>query len=119
MIDKYTFQSLYDSTQVFAEQDAEHNKFKLTGTYKGSSSSEIPLYALNLAQGSVKVLPGDANCSENVDYTVDYSMGRVKIINQALLDAGTPIQVSTESQDLVYYAAKNVDGSICQLCIFR
>ncbi len=35
LIDKYTFQSLYDSTQVIAEQDAEHNKFRLTGSYKG------------------------------------------------------------------------------------
>ena len=54
LIDKYTFQSLYDSTQTYAEQDAEHNKFRLTGTYKGTSGSDIPLNAINVAQGSVK-----------------------------------------------------------------
>ncbi|MCD6354878.1 MAG: cell surface protein SprA, partial [Prolixibacteraceae bacterium] len=111
LIDKYTFQSLYDSTRVLAEQDAEHNKFKLTGSYKGSSSSDISLGSLNLAQGSVKVTAGGRNLVENVDYTVDYTLGRVKIINQALLEAGTPIQVSTESQDLFTMQRKTLMGA--------
>ena len=111
LADKYTFQSLYDSTQVIAEQDAEHNKFRITGTYKGSSSSDISLGSLNLAQGSVKVTAGGRTLVENVDYTVDYTLGRVKIINQALLEAGTPIQVSTESQDLFTMQRKTLMGA--------
>jgi len=110
-IEKYTFQSLYDSTRVKAEQDAEHNKFSLVGSYKGSSSSEIMLGALNLAQGSVKVTAGGQILVENVDYTVDYTLGRVKIINQALLEAGTPIQVSTESEDLFTMQRKTLMGT--------
>ncbi|MBN2637086.1 MAG: cell surface protein SprA [Prolixibacteraceae bacterium] len=111
LIDKYTFQSLYDSTRVYAVQDAEHNKFKLVGSYKGSSSSEIQISAFNLAQGSVKVTAGGRTLEENVDFTVDYSMGRVKIINQALLDAGTPIQVTTESQDMFTMQRKTLMGA--------
>ena len=110
-IDKYVFQSLYDSTRVKAEQDAEHNKFSLVGSYKGSSSSEIMLGSLNLAQGSVKVTAGGQVLQENVDYTVDYTLGRVKIINQALLEAGTPIQVSTESEDLFTMQRKTLMGT--------
>ena len=110
-IDKYTFQTLYDSTRVKAEQDAEHNKFKLVGSYKGSSSSEIMLGSLNLAQGSVKVTAGGQVLTENIDYTVDYALGRVKIINQALLEAGTPIQVSTESEDLFTMQRKTLMGT--------
>jgi len=110
-IDKYVFQSLYDSTRVKAEQDAEHNKFKLVGSYKGSSSSEIMLGSLNLAQGAVKVTAGGQVLQENVDYTVDYTLGRVKIINQALLEAGTPIQVSTESEDLFTMQRKTLMGT--------
>ena len=98
LIEKYTFQSLYDSTQIFAEQDAEHNKFRLIGSYKGASGSDISLGTLNLARGSVKVSAGGRELMENVDYTVDYTLGSVKIINQRLLEAGTPIQVSTESE---------------------
>ncbi len=110
-IEKYTFQSLYDSTRVKAEQDAEHNKFKLVGSYKGSSSSDITLGSLNLAQGSVKVTAGGQVLVENVDYTVDYTLGRVKIINPALLEAGTPIQVSTESEDLFTMQRKTLMGT--------
>lgn len=111
LAEKYAYQSLYDSTRVKAEQDAEHNKFKLTGSYKGSSSSDIMLGALNLAQGSVKVTAGGQVLTENVDYTVDYTLGRVKIINPALLEAGTPIQVSTESEDLFTMQRKTLMGT--------
>ncbi|NCB06641.1 MAG: cell surface protein SprA, partial [Bacteroidia bacterium] len=108
---KYTFQSLYDSTRVFAEQDAEHNKFRLTGSYKGASSTDIALNTLNVAQGSVKVTAGGRTLAENVDYTVDYTLGRIKIINQALLDSGTPIQVTTESEDLFTMQRKTLMGA--------
>jgi cell surface protein SprA len=111
LIKKFTFQSLYDSTRVFAEQDAEHNKFRLVGSYKGASSSDISLNTLNLAQGSVKVTTGGRLLVENVDYTVDYTLGRVKIINQALLEAGTPISVSTESEDLFTMQRKTLMGA--------
>jgi cell surface protein SprA len=111
LVEKYTFQSLYDSTQVFAEQDAEHNKFVLSGSYKGSSSSDIVIGSLNLAQGGVTVTAGGRTLVENVDYTVDYTLGRVKIINQALLNAGTPISVTTESEDLFTMQRKTLMGA--------
>ncbi len=111
LIDKYTYQSLYDSTRVYAEQDAEHNKYFLIGSYKGASSSDIMLGMLNLAQGAVKVTAGGRQLVENVDYTVDYTLGRVKIINQSLLEAGTPISVSTESEDLFTMQRKTLMGA--------
>jgi len=110
-IEKYCFQSLYDSTAVYAGQDAEHNKFKLIGTYKGSSSTDISLGTLNVAQGSVTVTAGGTVLTENIDYTVDYTMGTVKIINQALINAGTPISVSTESEDLFTTQRKTLMGT--------
>ena len=117
LIKKYTFQSLYDSTKIYAEQDAEHNKFKFTGRYKGASNSEIMLNSINLAQGSVKVSAGGRQLVENIDYTVDYAQARVKIINQALLDAGTPISVSTESQELFTTQRRTMVGSYANYAI--
>ena len=111
LIEKYVYQTLYDSTQVIAEQDAEHNKFRLVGSYKGASSSDISLGTLNVAQGSVRVTAGGRELQENVDYTVDYTLGRVKIINEALLEAGTPIQVSTESEDMFTMQRKTLMGA--------
>jgi cell surface protein SprA len=37
---------------------------------------------------------------ENVDYTIDYSLGRCKIINEGVLASNQPIKVQLESQSL-------------------
>ena len=110
-IDKYVYQSLYDSTKTYAEQDAAHNKFVLKGSYSGSSSSEISLGTFNLAEGSVTVTAGGIELTENIDYTVDYTLGRVKIINESLLESGTTITVSTESEDLFTVQRKTMIGT--------
>ncbi len=111
LIKKYVYSTLYDDTRTVAEQDAEHNKFKLKGSYKGSSSSEIMVGSQNLARGSVKVSAGGRALTENIDYTVDYTSGIVKIINSGLLESGTPLQVSTESQDLFSMQRKTMVGA--------
>lgn len=111
LINKFVYSTLYDSTRTVAEQDAEHNKFKLKGSYKGSSSSEIQVNSQNLAKGSVKVSAGGRTLTENIDYTVDYTSGIVKIINSGLLESGTPLQVSTESQDLFSMQRKTMIGA--------
>jgi cell surface protein SprA len=111
LIDKYVFQSLYDETQVIAEQDASKNKYKLKGRFKSSSGSEISLNAMNVPQGSVIVTAGGIKLVENQDYTVDYTLGRVRIINQGLLSSGTPIQVSLENQSLFALQTKTLMGT--------
>lgn len=95
---KYCYDELYDSTKTAAKQIAEKNKFTLTGEFKGSSGSEIDLGSMNIPQGSVVVTAGGVTLSEGTDYTVDYTMGRVNIINQSIIDAGTPVSCSLESQ---------------------
>ena len=109
--DKYVFQELYDSTQTRAEQVAEKNKFFLKGQYQSSSSSEIQLNAMNIPQGSVVVTAGGRTLDENIDYTVDYTLGRVKIINQGLLESGTPIRISLESNSLFNIQTKTLLGT--------
>ena len=107
----FVFQELYDGTKIDAENNFNKNKFFLTGSYEGSSGSEISLNSFNVAEGSVKVTSGGVTLVENVDYTVDYAMGRVKIINESILESGSPIQVSTESQDMYSLARKTMIGS--------
>ncbi|MCG8578865.1 MAG: cell surface protein SprA, partial [Bacteroidales bacterium] len=108
---KYVFQSLYDDTQINAEQDAAVNKYKLKGRFKSSSGSEISLNAMNIPQGSVIVTAGGIKLVENQDYTVDYTLGRVRIINQGILSSGTPIQVSLENQSLFALQTKTLMGT--------
>jgi len=96
---KYCFPELYDSTKTVAKQIAEHDKYILSGRYMGNSNSELDLGVTNIAPGSVKVTAGGVTLTENVDYTVDYNAGRVTIINQSLIDAGTNVNASVESND--------------------
>ena len=95
--DKYVFDQLYDSTKTVAKQTAEKDKFILTGQFKGSSANVLSLGAYNVPQGSVKVTAGGVELTEGSDYTVDYSAGEVTIINQSILDAGTDVKASFES----------------------
>jgi len=111
LVSKYVFQELYDSTQTFAKQLAEKNKFKLTGQYSSESGSEIRLNATNIPQGAVKVTAGGVPLSENSDYTVDYNMGTVRIINSALIESQTPIQVSLESNQFFGFQTKSLVGT--------
>ncbi|MDT8431786.1 MAG: cell surface protein SprA [Bacteroidales bacterium] len=110
-VNKYVFQALYDSTKTKAQQIAEKNKFMLAGTYSSSSSSEIMLNAMNVPEGSVKVTAGGRELVEGQDYTVDYTLGRVTIINQGILESGTPVRVSLENQSLFNFQTKTMVGT--------
>jgi len=109
--DKYCFDSLYTMTKTGAQQYPDKNKFSIMGTYKSSSSSEISLNAMNVPQGSVKVTAGSMVLTENVDYTVDYTLGRVKIINEGILNSGTPITINLESNSLFNIQTKTLMGA--------
>lgn len=109
--DKYAYDQLYDSTKYAAQQFPDKNRFKMKGSFKSASGSEISLNAPNIPEGSVSVTAGGAPLTENVDYTVDYALGKVKIINDGILSSGTPIKVSFESNMLFGFQQKTLLGS--------
>ncbi len=111
LANRYVFEQLYDSTRTAAQQFPELNRFALIGSYQSSSSSEIFLNAINIPQGSVKVTAGGVQLTENVDYTVDYNLGRVKIINAGILASATPIKISLESNSLFSIQSKSLYGA--------
>ena len=94
---KYSYTELYDSTKTVAKQIAEKDKYRLTGQFRGTSANVISLGAYNVPQGSVVVTAGGVTLSEGSDYSVDYSAGEVTILNQSIIDAGTAVNVSLES----------------------
>jgi len=108
---KYVFQALYDSTQYKAEQITSKNKYTLSGSYKSAGGSDIYLNAFNIPEGSVTVTAGGIKLIENVDYTVDYNMGRVKIVNESYLASGTPIKISLESNSMFSIQSKTLMGT--------
>ena len=94
---KYAFTELYDSTKTVAKQIAEKNKYMLMGQFRGTLANVISLGAVNIPQGSVVVTAGGVVLTEGSDYTVDYNLGEVTILNQSIIDAGTSVNVSLES----------------------
>jgi cell surface protein SprA len=107
----YVFQELYDSTRVIAQQLPQKNRFKLKGTYQSATSNEFSLNSMNIPQGSVRVTAGGVPLNENVDYTVDYTLGRVKIINESILNSGQPIKISAENNSLFNIQQKSLVGT--------
>src|SRR5690606_6827742 len=91
---KFVYQQLYDSTIVRAREFPELNRYTLRGRAKSSTSSDISLGAFNIPPGSVRVTAGGQLLRENEDYTIDYNIGRLKILNQTYLQPNTPINVS-------------------------
>ena len=111
LVNKYCFPELYDSTLIVAQELSEKNKFHLTGKYKGTNGSEIRLGAMNVPRGSVTVTAGGATLIENVDYTVDYTMGTVTILNSSILESGTNVDVKLENQSTFSMQRKSLFGA--------
>ena len=94
---RYSYTELYDSTKTIAKQIAEKNKYQISGQFRGTLANVISLGAYNIPQGSVVVTAGGVTLTEGSDYTVDYSSGEVTILNQSIIDAGTAVNASFES----------------------
>ena len=94
---RYSYTELYDSTKTTAKLIAEKNKYMMSGQFRGTLANVISLGAYNIPQGSVVVTAGGVTLTEGSDYTVDYSSGEVTILNQSIIDAGTTVNASFES----------------------
>lgn len=112
LIDKYVYQPLYDSTKVLAQQlFPKLNRYIIRGTYQSQTSSEFQLNAINIPPGSVQVVAGTLPLQEGADFTVDYNIGRVKILNQALLNSGQPIRIKLENSELFGLQQRSLFGT--------
>ncbi|MEM9918347.1 MAG: cell surface protein SprA, partial [Bacteroidota bacterium] len=113
--DTFDFSVLYDSTITWAREFQDLNRFVIRGEYKSSGNSggsgrEISLGSFNLPQGSVRVTAGGQALVEGQDYEVDYNIGRVTILNDALLNSGVPVNVSFEDNTLFGFQTKSLLG---------
>lgn len=107
---KFLYQELYDSTIFLAREFPEKNRFLIKGSYKSSVASEISLGAFNIPPGSLRVTAGGQLLVEGQDYEVNYGIGKITILNDALLSAGAPINVSYEDNTLFNFNNKTMVG---------
>lgn len=108
--DSFVYQELYDLTLFQAQEFPEKNRYAIRGSYKSTSSSEISLGAFNIPQGSVTVTAGGQKLVEGSDFEVDYGTGRVKILNDAIIASGVPVNVSFEDNTVFGFQTKAMIG---------
>ncbi len=107
---KYVFRSMYANTQAGALQDSDKNKFLLRGKYKSTGGDGIPIGAFNVPRGSVVVTAGGRVLVEGIDYSVNYQLGRVQILDPSLQASNTPISVSLENNSIFGQQTKRFFG---------
>lgn len=109
--EKYVYDLLYKSTKTQALDEAEKNKFQIKGRFKSSGGGGgIPIGAFNVPRGSVRVTAGGRVLVEGIDYTVNYQLGRVEILDEALKASNTPINVSVENNAVFGQQTKRFTG---------
>ncbi len=108
---KYVFQVLYDSTKTVAIQSQENDRYILRGTYKSTSGADIFLGGFNIPPGSVSVSAGGTKLVENQDYSIDYALGKIKIINTGILSSGVPINIQYEDNATFGFQQQNFIGT--------
>ncbi len=108
--EEYVYRTLYKSTKTIARDNAEKNKFLLKGRYKSTQEQGISLGAFNIPQGSVVVTAGGRPLVEGLDYTVNYQLGRVIILDKSLEASGIPITARVENNAVFGQQNKRFTG---------
>ena len=107
---KYVFREMYALTKAAALEATEKNKFELKGRYKSEGGEGIPIGAFNVPRGSVRVTAAGRILQEGVDYTVNYDIGRVIIIDEGLKSSNVPIDISVENNSFFNQQNKRFSG---------
>jgi cell surface protein SprA len=107
---KYVFRTMYTKTQAASLQESAKNKFQFKGRFKSSGGDGISIGAYNVPQGSVVVTAGGRTLVEGVDYTVNYQLGKVQILDTSLQASNTPIEISVENNSVFGQQTKRFYG---------
>ncbi len=110
LIQKYTFQKLYDSTKFVAMQYSAQNRFYLQGSFLASSNSEIYLGGFNIPEGSVTIQAGSQTLIENIDYTIEYGIGKVTILNKNIATSGVPLNIQFDNNSTFGFQQQSLYG---------
>lgn len=111
LVNKYVYDTLYNTTKADAELIATKNKFFLVGQYSAGAAQEIFIPGFNISEGSVKVFAGGSPLREGIDYQVDYTFGKVTILNEGVLNSGKNISIQYEQADPFAFQTRTLIGS--------
>ena len=107
--DSLKYNSVYDTTKTFAQQDVTKNKFIMKGEYSASVSSTFQI-GFNVVENSVRVTLDGQELKAGTDYVVDYNIGQITMRNEAALVPGANLKITFEQNDLFALASKTLLG---------
>ena len=107
---KYVFNELYRTTMIDAQQISEKNKFFLRGSYQSSEGAEVQL-PFGVVETSVTVTSGGVPLSPGSDYLVEAQIGRVRILNQSVMNSGREIVIEFERPDMFQNQTRSLLGT--------
>jgi len=112
LLNKYLYDTLYHTTQAEAVLVNTKNKFFFTGSFRAGTGRDIIIQgAFSLTHGSVKVYSGGMPLREGVDFTVDYTFGKVTILNEGILSSGKDMDITYEQQDPFSFQTRSLLGT--------
>jgi cell surface protein SprA len=107
----FRYDELYDQISAVTEHTGLiRNKFRMVGKVKAAAANGEISLGFFVPPGSVRVSAGGKQLIEGQDYEIDYSLGRLRIINAAYLQQGTPLDVRFEDNSLFNLQQKNMMG---------
>lgn len=111
LAEKYTYPQLYTHTKVDAQQKFPNkNRYQMRGRYSSTSGTEFQLEGFHIRAGSVRVMAGGMRLEEGKDFYINYELGTLRIINEAMVMGGTPITVSMEDDAMFGLQQKTLLG---------
>src|SRR5690606_20759088 len=111
LADKYTYPELYTHTKMDAQQKFPNkNRYSIRGRYSSTAGTEFQLDVFNLRPSSLRVMAGGMQLEQGKDYQVNYELGTLRILNEALVMSGTPITVSVEDDAMFGLQQKTLLG---------
>ncbi|MDX1639425.1 MAG: cell surface protein SprA, partial [Balneolaceae bacterium] len=108
-VDRLAFTELYEEKKVNAAQNSKNSFYLVDGTSKGSVSDSYSL-GFSLVEGSVNVYANGQELQEGTDYTVDYSIGNITILNERYLARGQEIRIEYENNQFTQIERKTFTG---------
>jgi cell surface protein SprA len=109
--DQFVYYPLYDTIKAIAQTYANLNRYEINGRSKSSSAgnSDYQL-GFNIPRGSVTVTAGGQMLQENIDYEINYDLGTLRVINQAIIASGVPVNIQYENQAAFGIQQRNYIG---------
>lgn len=107
---KYVFNELYRLTLADAQQLADRNKFFLKGSFQSGSGQSVQL-PFGVKPESVQVSAGNVPLTQGQDYDFESGSGRVRILNEGVLNSGREIRISYEMPDLFQNQVRTLIGT--------